>query len=129
MQTQAERLPCSRTAVWYAFITRDTALFKGMSRATQYGDFLAKAVLYDHMTKKQKASEEAALRRVNEAFVNYNLLPGRTRSCAKSMGLTWFWAFLQPRPHSSLDGKTPDQAYANPLLPVPVAAKSRRKST
>ena len=26
------------------------------------------------------------------------------------------------RPHSSLDGKTPDQAYFNPLLPVPAAA-------
>ena len=26
------------------------------------------------------------------------------------------------RPHSSLDGKTPDQAYINLLLPVPVAA-------
>jgi putative transposase len=26
------------------------------------------------------------------------------------------------RPHSSLDGKTLDQAYFNPLLPVPVAA-------
>ena len=26
------------------------------------------------------------------------------------------------RPHSSLDGKTPDQAYFNPLTPVPVAA-------
>ena len=94
LQTQAERLPSALgTAGRYAFITRDTALFKGMSRATQYGDFLAKAVLYDHMTKKQKASEEAALRRVNEAFVNYNLLPGRTRSYAESMGLTWFWAY------------------------------------
>ena len=26
------------------------------------------------------------------------------------------------RPHSSLDGKTPDQAYFNPTLPVQVAA-------
>jgi putative transposase len=26
------------------------------------------------------------------------------------------------RPHSSLDGKTPDQAYFNPLTPVSVAA-------
>ena len=26
------------------------------------------------------------------------------------------------RPHSSLDGKTPDQASFNPLVPVPVAA-------
>lgn len=26
------------------------------------------------------------------------------------------------RPHSSLDGRTPDQAYLNPLSPIPVAA-------
>jgi len=26
------------------------------------------------------------------------------------------------RPHSSLDGRTPDQAYLNPSLPIPVAA-------
>lgn len=26
------------------------------------------------------------------------------------------------RPHSSLDGKTPDQVYFNPLQPIPVAA-------
>ena len=26
------------------------------------------------------------------------------------------------RPHSSLDGQTPDQAYLNPSAPIPVAA-------
>ena len=26
------------------------------------------------------------------------------------------------RPHSSLDGQTPDQAYLNPLRPIPIAA-------
>ena len=26
------------------------------------------------------------------------------------------------RPHSSLDGQTPDQAYLNPARPIPVAA-------
>jgi hypothetical protein len=38
-------------------------------------------------------NEEAALDRITEEFVNYNLLPGRTRSYAESRGLTWFWAF------------------------------------
>jgi len=33
------------------------------------------------------------------------------------------------RPHSSLGGKTPDQAYFNALVPVPVAASSRRQPT
>jgi hypothetical protein len=33
------------------------------------------------------------LEAVTEEFVNYNLLPGRTRSYAESMGLTWFWAY------------------------------------
>ena len=26
------------------------------------------------------------------------------------------------RPHSSLDGQTPDKAYLNPLRPIPIAA-------
>lgn len=33
------------------------------------------------------------------------------------------------RPHSSLDGKTPDQAYFNPPMPDAVAAQPRRQST
>jgi hypothetical protein len=76
----------------YAFITRDTALFQGMARAMQYGDFLAKSVLHDHLVKQGKTKTEA-LKGVTEEFVNYNLLPGRTRSYADSMGLSWFWAF------------------------------------
>ena len=80
------------TAGRYAVISRDTALFKGMSRAVQYGDFLAKAVLYDHMMKREGASQEDALKKIEEEFVNYNLLPGRVRFYAESMGLTWFWA-------------------------------------
>ena len=64
-----------------------------MSRAVQYGDFLAKAVMYDHLTKNEGLKEEKAMERVTEEFVNYNLLPGRTRSYAESMGLTWFWAY------------------------------------
>lgn len=77
----------------YAAITRDTALFKGMSRATQYGDFLAKAVAYDHLIKRKGLTKDQALAKITEEFVNYNLLPGRVRSYAEAMGLTWFSAY------------------------------------
>ena len=76
----------------YAFITRDTALFQGMARAMQYGDFLAKAVLHDHL-KAQGRSQEEALKGITEEFVNYNLLSGRTQQYAANMGLIWFWPF------------------------------------
>ena len=93
-QNQVDRLPEKLgTLGRYAVISRDTALFKGMSRAVQYGDFLAKAVAYDHLTKREKQSHAEALKTVTEEFVNYNLLPGQVRSYAESMGLTWFWAY------------------------------------
>lgn len=94
VQAKVEALPTKfGTLGRYAFVTRDTALFQGMSRATSYGDFLARAVLYDHLTKKKSQDKESVLRLINEEFVNYNFLPGRTRSYLESMGLTWFFAF------------------------------------
>lgn len=74
-------------------ITRDTALFKMLTRATQYGDFLAKAVLYDDLIRRKKMNQQEALAFINEEFVNYNRFPGRTRAYLDSMGLTWFYHF------------------------------------
>jgi len=93
MSRLSEKIPAQFGTVGrYAAITRDTALFKGMSRATQYGDFLARAVLYDHLLSQGKTSEEA-LRQITEEFVNYNFLPGRTMGYAESMGMIWFSAY------------------------------------
>jgi hypothetical protein len=93
VKEQAEKLPSKFGTIGrYAAITQDTALFKGMSRAVQYGDFLAKAILYEHLLETGMQPQEA-MERVSEEFVNFNLLPGRTRSYAEAMGLTWFWAF------------------------------------
>ncbi|MFP3656202.1 hypothetical protein, partial [Burkholderia sp. SIMBA_052] len=61
-----------KTAGRYALITKDTALYKGMQTATEYGDFLAKAILYDDLTKRQGRSKEYALSRVTEEYVNYD---------------------------------------------------------
>jgi hypothetical protein len=72
------------------FMTQDTALYKGMSRMVQYGDFLAKSILYDHMVQQEERSESEGRRIASEAFVSYNFLPGRTRTLLDSLGLTWF---------------------------------------
>jgi hypothetical protein len=82
-----------RTAARYGLITRDTALFQGLAKAVQYGDFVAKAVLYDDMTRRKKAKKEDAIATVNEAFVNYNKLAGRDRQYLESVGLLWFWNY------------------------------------
>lgn len=82
-----------KTPYRYGVMTKDTSLFKGMAMAVQYSDFLAKAVLYDDLVKRQKMSKENALGMVNEEFVNYNRYAGRFRNYSESIGLFWFWAF------------------------------------
>ncbi len=82
-----------RDAARYAFVTRDTALFKALSRATQYGDFLAKAVLYDDLMNRKGMSQTDALAFIQEEFVNYNRFAGRNRAYLESMGMTWFYNF------------------------------------
>lgn len=82
-----------RDAARYAFVTRDTSLFKALSRATQYGDFLAKAVLYDDLMNRKGMSQTDALAFIQEEFVNYNRFAGRNRAYLESMGMTWFYNF------------------------------------
>lgn len=82
-----------RTSARYAMITRDTSLFQGLARAVQYGDFVAKAVLYDDLTKRKKLASKEAVATVNEAFVNYNRLAGRSRQYLESVGLLWFYNY------------------------------------
>jgi hypothetical protein len=90
----AEKVPENLRTPWrYAFVTRDTALFQGLAKAVQYGDFLGKAILYDDLVLRRKMSQKDALAQVNEAFVNYNRLSGRSRQYLESVGLLWFYNF------------------------------------
>lgn len=90
----AEKLPKSvQTAGRYAVVAKDTALFEGLARTVAYTDFVAKAVLYDHLSTKEKLDKRAALLRITNEFVNYDLLGGRMKSKAEAMGLIWFPAF------------------------------------
>src|SRR5690606_12424734 len=71
----------------------DTALFQGLQKSVQYGDFIAKAVLYDDLVKRQGKTQAEALSRITEEFVNYDRLPGRFRAYLENMGLLWFYNF------------------------------------
>jgi hypothetical protein len=74
-------------------ITKDTALFQGLNRMIQYGDFVAKAILHEHMTVTEKKSEEEAMNTILEEFVQYNRLAGRGRDNLESWGLLWFYNY------------------------------------
>jgi hypothetical protein len=89
-----DKLPNTlKTAGRYALVTKDTALFQGMQKAVEFGDFLAKSIIYDDLTVRQKKSKEYALGRVTEEFVNYDRLPGRFRGALEANGLLWFYHF------------------------------------
>ncbi|MBB1492630.1 hypothetical protein H5395_14030 [Paracoccus sp. MC1854] len=94
IERAVDKLPgWGATAAKNLLITKDTALFQGLNRMVQYGDFVAKAVLYDHLTQKKGMTEREALDRIFEEFVAYNRLPGRGRDFLESMGLMWFWNY------------------------------------
>lgn len=77
----------------HILMTKDTAIYQFLEKATQYGDFIAKGILYNYMTKVQKKGHEEARYRVLDEFVNYDMLAGRTRSYLESMGLLWFYNY------------------------------------
>jgi hypothetical protein len=94
IEHKIDRLPKGlKTAVRYGIVTQDTALFQGMARAMEYGDFLAKAIRYDHLVQEKKMAEAEAMASIGEEFINYDRLPGRFRSAAERSGLLWFYSF------------------------------------
>ena len=113
IEKAVDKLPqTAGTVARNLMITKDTALFKAMNRMVQYGDFVAKAVLYDHLISQGKSKQEV-LDIIMEEFVQYNRLPGRGRDYLESMGTVWFMNYalrimkvmgnmMRERPLSSL---------------------------
>ncbi|CBX87992.1 N4 vRNAP-like protein [Roseovarius Plymouth podovirus 1] len=92
MEKLADKLPVGGGIVKIGMVSKSTDMYKAANRATQYGDFLAKSIYYDHLIK-QGVSESQAITRMNEEFVNFTPAPGRTRSYLERMGLLWFPSF------------------------------------
>lgn len=74
-------------------ITKDTAIYRMLEKGTRYGDFVAKAILYRYLQENKRLSKEKALSKVRYEYVNYDMLPGRTREYLENMGLLWFYNY------------------------------------
>lgn len=107
--------PAAQTVLDNLLISKNTSLYKGLDRMMQYGDFVAKAAMYEWLTTQDKdakkealkliandtsnkltmaeALHQVALKEVNDEFVNYARLPGRWRTYGEDMGLLWFYNY------------------------------------
>lgn len=94
MDRVIDKLPKGASdAVKLAMIAKGTPLHNGLNRMMTYGDFVAKAVLFDKLTKQDGMSGEAAMQYIQEEFINYDNNPGRTRTWFESHGFTWFLTY------------------------------------
>lgn len=125
IEKQIERLPKGlQTAARYGLVARDTALYRGLQKSVQYGDFVAKAVLYDNLVNRKGMTKEEALGRITEEFVNYDRLPSRSRAYLENMGLLWFFNFKMRISKVALSTLRNNPLYAvmTGLMPLPSGA-------
>lgn len=94
MEQAAAKLPgWGSTVGRYALVTKDTALYAALQKSVEYGDFLAKTVLYDHYIGKRGMTKAEALAEITEEYVHYDRLPGRDRGALESFGMLWFYNY------------------------------------
>ena len=93
IEAKTEQLPRGiRSLGKNLLLTKDTALFQGLQKSMEYGDFLAKAIVYDHRVAKGDKPADA-LGVITDEFVNYDRLPGRFRGSLENLGLLWFYNY------------------------------------
>lgn len=73
-------------------VSKDTAMYKILEKATIYGDFVAKSIYYDWLTEHGTQVKDALIKSMNE-FVNYDMLAGRTREYLENMGVIMFYNY------------------------------------
>jgi hypothetical protein len=124
LERAVNKLPKSvQTFGKYAILSKDTALFRALQKSVEYGDFVAKSILYDDLVKRQGKTKEEALGRVTEEFVNYDRLPGRDRAYLESIGLLWFYNFKirSSKVAVSMIRNNPVHSLISMSLPLPVS--------
>ena len=122
MEQAVNKMPgAARTLGRYALVTKDTSLFKGLQKAVEYGDFLAKATLYDDLVNRKGLSSKDAIARITEEFVNYDRLSGRFRGSMENLGLLWFYNFKirSTKVALSMIRNNPVHALLATLTPAP----------
>ena len=79
-------------AARFVYMAHDTTLYKTLSEITQLSDFVARYTLYQHEINKKKnpLSHEEAVRKVSDAFINYDIPSHRKLQWGNDMGLVMF---------------------------------------
>lgn len=83
----------TQTVARNVIISRDTSVYQFLQKSVDYGDFVAKAIMYDDSVTRQGKSKESALGTIKEEFINYDYLPGRLRGTLEGLGILWFYNF------------------------------------
>lgn len=73
-------------------VSKDTAMYKILEKATIYGDFVAKSIYYDWLIEHGTQVNDALIKSMNE-FVNYDMLAGRNREYLENMGVIMFYNY------------------------------------
>ena len=123
IEKAVSKLPKSvQTLGRYYTLSKDTALFRALQKSVAYGDFVAKAVLYDDLTQRKGQTPEQALEQITEEFVNYDRLPGRDRAYLENIGLLWFYNFKlrSAKVALSMIRRNPVHSLMAMSLPMPV---------
>jgi hypothetical protein len=102
----------------YALIGSDTPLYEGIQKTMEYGDFIMKALYYDHLMKRGVPD---ALGKVSEEFVNFDRSQGRFRGYLEQVGLAWFYNYKlrSAKIALSMVRDNPLQTLLGSLGPVP----------
>ena len=74
-------------------ISKESRTHEIMTKALDYGDLVAKYVLYKHLTGNRAFKSERAMNVVREEFVNYSMNRGAGFDYLNSIGATWFASY------------------------------------
>lgn len=122
IESAVDKLPEGvRTLGKYAIVSSDTALFQVLQKATDYGDFVAKAILYNDLVKRKSMDKTKALGIITDEYVNYDKLQGRFRHTVENLGLLWFynWKIRTTKVGISTLRNNPFHAILAANLPLP----------
>lgn len=116
-----EMIPASvRTAAKWAFVSKDTPLYKFLSNTAQFGDFTSKYVLYKYSMNKAetKLSHAEAVQRATDAFVNYDTPTSPELQYMNDVGLLMFTKYRLriQRAMMTLMKERPGTALAQSIL-------------
>lgn len=116
-----DRIPASvRTAAKWAFVSKDTPLYKFLANATQFSDFSSKYVLYTHAMNRaeNKLSKDKALQYASDAFVNYDIPSSARIQYMNDIGILMFtkYRFRVQRAMLTLMKERPGSALAQSAL-------------